>query len=181
MNRTWNRGVSVLAILAASGTGVLGIDAASASVGPRTGVQAQVVDARTSNAVTPLAIVGGGAVKSVRVESARLSQHAARAKARHRTPRQIGRSMAAKRGWGYRQFGCLDSLWTHESSWSIHAKNRSGAYGIPQALPGRKMASAGSNWKHSAYTQIRWGLSYIAQRHGTPCSALAHWRKHHWY
>ena len=174
MNRTWNRGVSVLAIAAATGTGVVGINAASASVDRN-----QV--ARPIAAVVPPAIVGVGDVKSLRVETARLRKHVAKAKVREQTPRELGRTLAASRGWGAAQFACLDSLWTNESDWTTHAQNRSGAYGIPQALPGRKMASTGSNWQTSARTQIRWGLDYIAQRHGSPCSAWGYWRSHHWY
>lgn len=79
------------------------------------------------------------------------------------------------------QFDCLDRLWTHESGWSVSSANPSGAYGIPQALPGRKMASAGADWRTNGKTQIRWGLGYIADRYGTPCGAWAHYRSHHWY
>ena len=181
MNRTWNRGVSVLAIAAASGTGVLGIDAAAAAVDRHQTAQPQVADVQPVAAVGLPVIAGVGNVKSLRVEAARLRKHVARARVREQTPRELGRAMAASRGWGAAQFGCLDALWTNESDWSIHAQNRSGAYGIPQALPGPKMASAGSNWHNSARTQIRWGLDYIEQRHGTPCSAWAYWRAHRWY
>lgn len=76
------------------------------------------------------------------------------------------------------QFGCLDALWMRESGWNMHASNPSGAYGIPQALPGSKM---GPGWQSSAIVQIRWGLSYIASRYGTPCGALAHSDSHGWY
>ena len=58
----------------------------------------------------------------------------------------------------------------------------SGAYGIPQALPGSKMASAGSDWQNSAETQIKWGLGYISSRYGTPCGAWSTWQAHGgWY
>lgn len=97
-------------------------------------------------------------------------------------PKAVGRLLAADRGWGAQQFGCLESLWNKESGWRWNANNSgSGAYGIPQALPGSKMASAGSDWATNPATQIRWGLSYIAGRYGTPCSAWAHSRAVNWY
>lgn len=83
------------------------------------------------------------------------------------------------------QFACLETLWEHESNWNHLAENpRSGAYGIPQALPGDKMATAGDDWKTNPQTQIDWGLDYIKQRYGTPCEAWAFWQNqtpHHWY
>ena len=85
-------------------------------------------------------------------------------------------------GWGASQFGCLNSLWMRESKWSVHATNpTSGAYGIPQALPGSKMASAGPNWRTNAITQIAWGLGYIRARYGSPCGAWSHSEGHGWY
>jgi hypothetical protein len=70
-------------------------------------------------------------------------------------------------------FGCLLLLWNHESGWRYDAENPSGAYGIPQALPGSKMASAGADWETNPATQIKWGLSYIKQLYGNPCGAWA--------
>ncbi|HLM87543.1 MAG TPA: hypothetical protein VK284_00730 [Streptosporangiaceae bacterium] len=70
-------------------------------------------------------------------------------------------------------FGCLLDLWNRESGWSYDAENASGAYGIPQALPGSKMASAGPDWQTNPATQIRWGLGYIKQLYGNPCGAWA--------
>ena len=97
-------------------------------------------------------------------------------------PRAAGRLLAADRGWGDSQFGCLDSLWTKESGWRWNADNAgSDAYGIPQALPGSKMASVGSDWATNPITQIKWGLNYIAGRYGTPCSAWAQSRAVNWY
>lgn len=94
-----------------------------------------------------------------------------------REPREIGRELAAERGWTGRLWGCLDTLWgQRESHWSITAGYRPGywhAYGVAQALPPSKMASVGADWRTSAWTQIRWGLGYIAERWGDPCNALA--------
>ncbi|MBO0979324.1 phospholipase [Microbacterium sp. SD291] len=84
-------------------------------------------------------------------------------------------------GWGGDQFSCLESLWTKESGWNYQAYNPSGATGIPQALPGSKMASAGSDWESNAATQIAWGLGYIADVYGTPCSAWSHSQAVNWY
>lgn len=90
-------------------------------------------------------------------------------------PRTIARAMLANYGWGDGQWSCLDALWTRESSWQVHNTNPgSGAYGIPQALPGSKMAWAGSDWRDNPRTQIAWGLHYIALRYGTPCAAWSH-------
>ncbi|WP_193755380.1 M15 family metallopeptidase, partial [Microbacterium testaceum] len=82
------------------------------------------------------------------------------------------------------QFDCLDRLWNGESSWDPHAVNAaSGAYGIPQALPAEKLATAGADWRDNALTQVRWGLTYITDRYGSPCGAWAFWQNNtpHWY
>jgi hypothetical protein len=91
--------------------------------------------------------------------------------------------MASSRyGWGSDQFSCLSSLWTKESGWNYQAYNADGgATGIPQALPGSKMASAGSDWQTNAATQIAWGLDYISRGYGTPCSAWSHSQAMNWY
>ena len=98
------------------------------------------------------------------------------------SPRTLGRLLAADRGWTGAQWDCLDSLWTRESGWKVHAENASsGAYGIPQSLPGRKMAAFGDDWRTSARTQIRWGLHYIANSYGTPCAAWRHSQNYGYY
>lgn len=92
------------------------------------------------------------------------------------------RAMLGNYGWGDDQFGCLVSLWNKESGWNYRAYNASsGATGIPQALPGGKMASAGADWQTNAATQVRWGLGYIAGRYGSPCNAWAHSQSVGWY
>ncbi|EYR63108.1 hypothetical protein N866_02850 [Actinotalea ferrariae CF5-4] len=98
------------------------------------------------------------------------------------TSRAIGRDMVLARGWGEDQWACLDALWTKESNWRVDAANRSsGAYGIPQALPGTKMATAGADWQTNPATQISWGLGYIAARYETPCGAWQHSQARNWY
>ncbi|WP_347976680.1 phospholipase [Microbacterium sp. ProA8] len=93
------------------------------------------------------------------------------------------RQMAASQyGWGDGQFSCLESLWTKESGWNYQAYNSgSGATGIPQSLPGNKMASAGADWQTNATTQIAWGLGYIAGSYGSPCAAWGHSQATDWY
>ena len=89
---------------------------------------------------------------------------------------------ASQYGWGADQFQCLDKLWQKESGWNYQAYNASsGATGIPQSLPGSKMATAGDDWETSAATQIRWGLGYIQSAYGTPCSAWSHSQSVNWY
>nr|WP_083602987.1 G5 domain-containing protein [Bowdeniella nasicola] len=96
--------------------------------------------------------------------------------------RDIARGMLASYGWGQDQFQCLDTLWVRESNWNHRAQNpSSGAYGIPQALPGSKMATAGSDWRTNPATQIKWGLGYIKGRYGSPCAALNHSYARGWY
>lgn len=86
------------------------------------------------------------------------------------------------RGWGEDQYSCLVSLWQKESGWRVNAMNSSsGAYGIPQALPGSKMGSAGADWETSPGTQIEWGLQYIVGRYGSPCGAWAKSQASGWY
>lgn len=83
---------------------------------------------------------------------------------------------------GAAQFRCLDRLWMKESGWQTRNLNRSsGAYGIPQAVPGSKMASAGADWRTNPITQVRWGLGYIRARYGSACAAWSFWLGHNWY
>jgi len=97
-------------------------------------------------------------------------------------PRDIARAMLPKFGFSSDQFGCLDSLWTRESGWDPHAQNpSSGAYGIPQALPGSKMGAYGSDWADNPTTQIQWGLAYIRGSYGTPCGAWSEFQSQGWY
>ena len=118
------------------------------------------------------------------------AERAAREKARkallaraQSNPRSMGQLLAAQLyGWGGSQFSCLDSLWTKESNWKYAADNpTSSAYGIPQALPGSKMAKFGSDWATNPATQIKWGLWYISSRYGSPCSAWSHSQAANWY
>ncbi|UWZ59356.1 lytic transglycosylase domain-containing protein [Dactylosporangium aurantiacum] len=97
--------------------------------------------------------------------------------------RNIGCTELLAAGFGLDQMPCLDKLWTRESGWNPNAHNKSsGAHGIPQALPGSKMASYGANWETDARTQIKWGLNgYIKPRYKTPCGAWGHSQSTGWY
>ncbi|HAN26115.1 MAG: hypothetical protein CMH36_03330 [Microbacterium sp.] len=98
------------------------------------------------------------------------------------TAQAIALQMLEARGMGQDQFSCLVALWNRESGWNVASYNKgSGAYGIPQALPGSKMASAGADWQTNPATQITWGLGYITGRYGTPCGAWAHSNATGWY
>jgi hypothetical protein len=84
--------------------------------------------------------------------------------------------------WNASEMSCLNSLWSRESHWNFKARNyRSGAYGIPQANPGTKMASAGRDWRSNPITQIKWGMSYVNARYGSPCGALTQSNHLGWY
>ncbi|MEU0489069.1 lytic transglycosylase domain-containing protein [Nocardiopsis sp. NPDC006139] len=97
--------------------------------------------------------------------------------------KEIALEMVLAEGWSESEFtDCLEPLWQKESGWNHLAENpSSGAYGIPQSLPGDKMASHGSDWRTNPATQIAWGIDYIKGRYGTPCGAWAHSQANNWY
>ncbi len=97
------------------------------------------------------------------------------------TAQSIAFGLLSSYGFASSQWGCLDDLWERESGWVYNAENASGAYGIPQALPGSKMASAGPDWQTDPTTQIKWGLGYIQSVYGTPCTAWSHEEADGWY
>lgn len=118
------------------------------------------------------------------VERLRAAERADRASERVPvgTAQEMAYTMVVEYGWDESEFSCLVEMWDRESGWSHTASNpSSGAYGIPQALPGWKMASAGSDWETNPATQIKWGLGYISGRYGTPCGAWSFWQANHWY
>lgn len=97
-------------------------------------------------------------------------------------PKALTRALMPLYGLASADFDCIDNIWTQESNWNVRADNpRSSAYGIPQALPGSKMSSAGADWRTNPETQIRWGLGYIADRYETACSAWSFKQSHGWY
>jgi resuscitation-promoting factor RpfB len=98
------------------------------------------------------------------------------------TAQSIAYNMLSSFGWSpSTYFSCLNNIYTRESGWRYDAENASGAYGIPQALPGSKMATAGADWMTNPATQIKWGLGYIQSRYGDPCSAWSFWQAHGYY
>ncbi|MCP3015998.1 transglycosylase SLT domain-containing protein [Nocardiopsis dassonvillei] len=98
-------------------------------------------------------------------------------------PKGIALQMVTDQGWAASEFhDCLEPLWQKESNWNPSAQNpSSGAYGIPQSLPGDKMATHGDDWQTNPATQIAWGIDYIKGRYGTPCEAWAHSQSVGWY
>jgi hypothetical protein len=156
-------------------------------IGAQTVVGSQTDDA---GAAAPSVTVGTAAVgeaadrvsrNTLRPAIEDLEKKQERRAAALKDPRAAARQQLEKRGWGD-QFSCLDSLWSGESNWKPRAENpTSGAYGIPQALPATKMASAGSDWRTNPVTQIRWGLDYIESTYGSPCAAESFKQGRGWY
>ena len=164
----------------------------------RAGVNAQraALDAKAqaeakakADAAAKVAQAKAAAVAKARAAAA---QKAARDKARasliagaQADPRSAARALMADYGFSSdRQWNCLNLLWEGESSWDYTAENSSsGAYGIPQSLPARKMATEGADYRTNPVTQIKWGLGYIKQSYGTPCGAWEFWNNRfpHWY
>ena len=90
--------------------------------------------------------------------------------------------MKSEYNWGSYQFECLNRLWTKESHWNYKAHNpRSGAHGIPQALPANRMDILSTDWRKNPVTQMRWGLRYIEIRYETPCGAWAKFKRSNYY
>jgi hypothetical protein len=90
--------------------------------------------------------------------------------------------MLSEYNWGSYQFECLNRLWTKESHWNYKAHNyKSGAHGIPQALPANKMEIISTDWRKNPVTQMRWGLRYIEIRYETPCGAWAKFKRSNYY
>lgn len=123
------------------------------------------------------------AERRAQAERERTQQRAARSATRTtETPSVSGARSYARSRLSGSQYSCLDSLIHRESGWNHRATNpSSGAYGLMQALPGFKMSSAGADWRTNPVTQIRWGLSYISSRYGSPCGAWNFWQKNRWY
>jgi hypothetical protein len=175
-------------VLAAAAAGTFGLWPSSAAAQPAAvglarpaAISQSVATALQAAAVTP---PEAGADHAVALDSltASLAAKAADSKRKHLTARQIARRMLHSFHWTGWQYQWLNLLWSHESSWNVYASNPySGAYGIPQAVPGSKMASAGPRWETSARTQIRWGLEYIKGRYGSPHVAWEHELATGWY
>lgn len=143
-----------------------------------------IVETFDGDYAAPKPVSGKAVLDRTAIERKRAQERADRAAARQPTgsAQEIAKTLLLERGWDEAQYSCLVPLWTNESNWSHTARNpSSGAYGIPQALPGSKMASAGADWETNPTTQIKWGLDYIAGRYGTPCGAWSFWQANNWY
>lgn len=171
--------VTCQAVALAAGIAVVGPASPGALARPASAVSTASA-ARLAGPPAQQASAGQAASPAVNLDSyAGPSRHRSH---RHLTPHGIARSMLGDFGWSHRQFRYLDWLWSRESSWNVGAANPdSGAFGIPQAVPGAKMASAGPDWQTSARTQIRWGLEYIRGRYGSPRNAWDHEVSAGWY
>ncbi|WP_183407910.1 transglycosylase SLT domain-containing protein [Nocardioides marmoriginsengisoli] len=127
--------------------------------------------ARTVNTLKAAEVGAGNGVAVARTEDLSKSD-----------PKALTRALMPQYGLASADFDCVDRIWTQESNWNVRADNpRSSAYGIPQALPGSKMSTAGADWRTNPETQIRWGLEYISKRYGTACSAWAFKQRRGWY
>ena len=190
------RSTLILSTLAVGGTGAAVAGGVVAGPGSIAGAESVAPQALTTVLAAPAAVSERPEVISRSADrravadpakEAALSQDEGSAMARTESlsesdPRDIGQALLAEFGFSSDQFGCLDSLWTRESGWNTYADNpSSSAYGIPQALPGSKMSSAGADWATNPVTQIRWGLGYIQDRYGSPCGAWSHSESYGWY
>ena len=170
-----------------TGPGVTGQGATSAlALGIRQDAYEQGKQAAKAAAATAAqAAKAAAAEKAAAAKAQAQAKTQTQAKMQHQaagSPQQIAEGMLGQFGWSGSQFSCLDPLWAHESGWSVTATNAgSGAYGIPQALPGSKMGSVGPDWQANAATQIRWGLNYIQGTYGSPCAAWSHEESDGWY
>jgi hypothetical protein len=161
--------------LAAAGAGVLAFTGVSGTGTAAGGTHSTAAAQHTSTAVTGTTTAktaGETSATGTKGETATGTPLAAR------SPQAIARSMVGSAT----QFACFSHIVSHESSWNPRAVNpSSGAYGLVQALPGSKMASAGADWRTNPTTQIKWGIHYMDSRYGSPCGAWSFWQAHHWY
>ena len=176
--RTRRRVLSVLAVLVCSGIALVTVTDPYAGATAAPYYRQAVLTKQTG--VQRFAIKGGYALVALKrdkytVEIESTSGGSAASPTGPVAPVGVAQAYAAGlvagRGWSASEFGCLVSLWNRESGWNSHAANPSGAYGIPQALPGSKM---GGDWQNDYKVQISWGIGYIAARYGSPCGAWAH-------
>lgn len=168
----------LVAVIAGSAFAVAALIAVVAAPSALAGASAP---SARSSAVTAAGSAGSMQVlRQVRVVTALAPARSTQSN--QQAPQQIARKMLRSFGWTWRQFKYLDMLWKAESSWNVSAENPStGAFGIPQAVPGSKMSAAGADWQTNAATQIRWGLGYISAAYGSPRSAWEHEAMYGWY
>lgn len=161
--------------------GAAGATIASAAAGPA-GRPPSAAGSAATGARTIIKLGTQPGRSSAAADSSVVRARLTSAQHRQRGPRAIARILLRRHGFKRWQFRPLNRLWTRESSWSARASNPySGAYGIPQAVPGSKMASAGRHWRTNPWTQIRWGLRYIRGRYRSPRRAWLHEVRTGWY
>jgi hypothetical protein len=205
------RGTITLTGLAAAATGVAVVTGVVQSPGPAVALADSLAPASSTGQSTDVTAAGaGGAVEHRTAVVSRSADRTRVVRSDRRTPQDpakaaalglssgpavggqenlsaqdpqaIAEALLSKYGFDSSQMSCLVPLWMGESGWRVNAENASsGAYGIPQALPGSKMASAGADWQTNAATQIEWGLGYIHDRYGSPCGAWGFKQSHGWY
>ncbi|MEU6115024.1 transglycosylase SLT domain-containing protein [Streptomyces sp. NPDC047117] len=128
---------------------------------------------RAAGAAAAGAVALGAATAAVAATPAHAAERAGASEAQAAAHQQIP---------DQRQYQCFSNIVERESGWDPQASNASsGAYGLVQALPGSKMASAGADWKTNPSTQVKWGLNYMNERYGSPCGAWSFWQSHNWY
>ena len=146
-------------------------------------VTAAVITLSSAPAATPVAAqASAGPAAAAPATFRPIATLTAAATSQRQANYRTAQRMMPRFSWGKRQWSPLQKLWNRESGWNKYAENPySGAYGIPQAVPGSKMASAGNHWRTNATTQIRWGLRYIKGRYGRPRVAWDHELAYGWY
>jgi hypothetical protein len=150
----------------------------------RSAQREQVAAARSAQRAKVKAAALAKARKAAAERAAAAAQRKRAIANAQRDPKAAARMLMPDYGFSQSQWGCLERLWIGESGWNYRAENASsGAYGIPQSLPGAKMATVGGDWRTNPVTQIKWGLNYIKLSYGSPCNALSQWnaRSPHWY
>ena len=177
MNRNSFRGVFA-AFISAAVVATAGVVGTALAAGP----DAQAVHHAAAHDLGPhTPIRPAPALRRTTVLPERVSRSVRRTPL-YTSPRTVAHALLLRRGWSESQWSCLDALWTRESRWQVQATNgRSGAYGIPQALPAWKMSAMGSDWRTNPLTQIEWGLWYIGRSYGSPCNALDHSDRYGYY
>ncbi len=175
--------VSTLAALGPSQVTVVAYAASPASSSTASAVTAGVLAASGSASAGPTASQRASASAATTKAPSRATSLAPYRFASRGYNQWWARKIMVRHGWTTgMQYRALVKLWDHESHWSHTSHNRgSGAHGIPQALPGSKMRSAGADWRTNPVTQIKWGLNYIDSRYGSPAKAWAHFVRHGWY
>jgi len=178
------RGVAAATCVVVASTGLtVAVHAVASEPDPQTAASAAPAVTRIADLPAQASVSRAAVPRDERAQRASRSSARVVSSSNGRvTSKAIAASIAERRyGWGPEQFSCLDSLWERESGWDVHASNASGAYGIPQSLPGSKMSAFGGDWRDSATTQIRWGLDYIDGRYGSTCGAWRAFGSKGWY